>query len=106
MSVAEKAALETEANGERLSVYARDKLLAGSKRSRRGLTIEDRVALARVLRALAESNLALDLKMLVDAGSDGSMALSEQLHLCLFQASADVAEMRKDLVKALGLRPK
>jgi len=65
----------------------------------------DKQALARVLRALAASNLAVDLEAVYRASLAGEIALLDGMTDVLERACDDVAAMRKDLVKALGLRP-
>jgi len=106
LSAAEKAQLEREAAGESVSGYVRDRLFGVSKRAKASYSIADQQALARVLRALAESNLALDLEAICQAAEEEDLPVEPILSAKLQEACDDVAAMRRDLVKALGLRPK
>lgn len=106
VSAEEKAALEADAAGESLSAYVRDRVFDTSRRAKASYSIQDQQALARVLRALASSNLALDLEAIAEASSAGELPVTDALAARLELACSDVAVMRLDLIKALGLRPK
>jgi len=103
LSPEERAELEAQAGDAPLGRHIKDQMF---RAQRRGAGIADRQALARVLRALADSNLAMDLAAVARASEAGEIGVSEGLNACLNQACSDVAAMRKDLIKALGLRPK
>jgi hypothetical protein len=102
VSAAEKAQLEAEAGGASLSAVVRERVF--SKKRRRGYSIADQVALSRLLRALAQSHLALDLEAICAASEAGEMPVGPALQDRLEQACDDVAAMRRDLIRALGLK--
>ncbi|MEL6999794.1 MAG: hypothetical protein AAFP68_16155 [Pseudomonadota bacterium] len=66
--------------------------------------IKDHAALAQVLSALGRSRIARDLETLEWAERDGVLHLDPSTASALRQATADIAAMRQDLVRALGLR--
>ena len=103
----EKARLVHDAAGMSISAYVRDRLFGESARPRktRGkFPVKDHRALARVLRALGGSNLAQDFDALSWAVEDGSANLDPESTRVLRQACADIAAMRRELIKALGLK--
>ena len=106
LTAAEKQRLDREAAGESTSAYVRDRLFEGSKRAKASYSIADQKALAQVLRALAQSNLALDLDAICHASETGELPITDALSARLHVACEDVAAIRKDLIRALGLRPK
>ena len=104
----ERAVLEREAGSKPLSTYVRSRLFgdkAAPRRTRRQ-PIADHQALARVLSALGRSNLAQNFDALGWAVKDGTVRLNANGERALEQACADIAAMRRDLVSALGLKPK
>ena len=62
-------------------------------------------ALARCLSVLGRSNLARDCNALSRAAQDERIVLDADTAAMLRQACTDIAVMRQELVKALGLRP-
>jgi hypothetical protein len=103
LNTEERAKLEADANGAPLGRHIKDVVFRGK---RKGYEIADRQALARVLRALAESNLALDLEAVYRTSLSGEISLLDGMTETLQAACDDVAAMRRDLIKALGLKPK
>ena len=104
----ERASLEKRAGKQSLSGYIRECVLSGDVKPRRsrGLNpVKDHAALSQVMRALGKSNLARDLEGLAWAVEDGTIQLDEKSERLLRLACVAVVEMRKDLLRALGLRP-
>ncbi|MEM6410152.1 MAG: hypothetical protein AAF683_01295 [Pseudomonadota bacterium] len=103
----EKARLKKDAAGLSLSDYVRGQLLgdeATPRRTRGKFPVEDHAALSKVLRALGQSGLAADFETLSWAERDGTLVLDAESNQALRQACADVAAIRRDLIKALGLQ--
>lgn len=102
----EKAKIKRDAAGQPLSAYIRECVLRSGTSANSFTSSRDRKPeLARVLAALGRSNLARDFESLSFAVRDGTVHLSAESEMALRQACADIAEMRRDLLKALGLRP-
>lgn len=107
LTVEERAQLEREAGGRSLSAHIRDCLFNGRaapRKTKSAGSVKDHAALARVLSALGQSNLAEDFDNLAWAVRDGSIVFSLESEQALQRACADIAAMRRDLLKALGLR--
>lgn len=107
LTVEERAQLEREAGGRSLSAHIRDRLFSGNaapRKTKGARSVKDHAALARVLSALGQSNLAEDFDNLAWAVRDGSIVFSLESEQALQQACGDIAAMRRDLLKALGLR--
>ncbi|WP_282077167.1 hypothetical protein [Epibacterium ulvae] len=103
----ERALLGKRAGKQSLSGYIRDCVLAGDAKPRRsrGLNpVKDHAALSQVMRTLGQTNLARDLEGLAWAVEDGTIQLDEKSERLLRLACVAVVEMRKDLLRALGLR--
>lgn len=102
----ERAQIERDAGGKSLSRYIRERLF-GSKAKGRTVRAptKDHAALARVLSALGRSNLARECAALTKAAQDERVILDADSAAALRQACTDIAIMRQELVKALGLRP-
>jgi len=102
----EKAKIKRDAAGQPLSAYIRECVLQTGASSDAFLSSRNRKPeLVRVLAALGRSNLARDFEELSFAVRDGTVQLSAESEAALRQACADIAAMRRDLLKALGLRP-
>lgn len=103
----EKASLEKDASGVSVSAYVRERLLGEDVkpgRTRSKPPIKDHIALARVLRALAQSSFKPDFDT-VSADTDaGDVELSASAQISIAKAQADIAAMRRDLIIALGLK--
>lgn len=102
----ERAQIERDAGEKSLSRYIRERLF-GAKAKGRSVRapIKDHAALARVLSALGRSNLARECAALTKAAQDERIILDTDSAAALRQACTDIAIMRQELVKALGLRP-
>lgn len=98
--------LEREAAGQSVSAYVRARLFgeAATPRQTRGkFPVKDYEALGRVLGWLGRSNISEDFANLEWAVDDGVVLLGPETERAIRQACADIAAMRADLVKALGL---
>jgi len=99
----EKEALERAAGKQSLNAYLRDVVFGGNAvslkptRSRGRNPVKDFEALGRVLAALGRSGIPDALERLARNHQSAE-------HKMLLQACADIAAMRVDLVKALGLQ--
>ena len=104
----ERAQLLAAAKGKPLGAYIRERLLGdeASPRKRQGNSpLKDEEALGRVLGALGRSRLAANLNQLAKAVNTGSLPVTPETEADLKQACRDVAEMRADLLRALGKMP-
>lgn len=102
----ERAQIVSAAGEKSLSHFVRERLFGAKAVGKpRREPIKDHAALARVLSALGRSNLARNCEALSKAAQEDHSLLSEHNAVALRQACADIAIMRQELVKALGLRP-
>jgi len=105
LSREERTRLEQEAAGAPLGTYIKAKALGTPLPMRRsGLTIEDRMALARALALLGQSHLSNNLNQLAKLANIGSLPFTPEIEEELLAALADVREVRHLPVEALGLR--
>ena len=103
----ERTLLEQRAGKRSLSSFLRECALGDdvSVRKSRGTNpVKDHVALARVLSALGRSNLARDLDTLSWSIEEGMLHLSEPDQRVFRDACVSVVMIRRDLMKALGLK--
>ena len=103
----ERAWLEQRAAGRPLSAVIREAVLTGSgtaRTPRRRMPVKDHEALARLLSLLGRSEIGQMLGGILLAVKLGELHLDDETHESLREACSDVAAMRRDLVKALGLR--
>lgn len=102
----ERADLERRAGEQTVSAYVRAVLFdqASARRSHRKRPEIDRVALARILALLGQSELSANLRIIADAARTGTLEIGAALVEELGQACADVALMRADLIRALGIK--
>jgi hypothetical protein len=102
----ERAALEKEAGAQTLSAYIRSVLFdsPGTRRKSVKRPDLDRVALARILALLGQSELAASLKMIAGAARTGTLECGPDLLTALREASVDIAFMRADLIRAIGIK--
>ena len=101
----ERAILEAEAGGKPLGAYIREKILGekASARTRRGNSpVKDKEALGRVMGALGASRLSANLNQLARAVNSGSLPVTPETEAELKDACKGVADMRADLLHALG----
>lgn len=119
VSAEEKAALERAAGNMSLNAYLRGRVLGDSgasalppSRSHGKKPLEDREALGRVLAALGRSGIPDALERLIAAQQGRPSGLfnaraadNAATHAALLRACADIAAIRIDLLRALGLKP-
>jgi len=102
----ERARLEQEAGERTLSAHVRSRLF-GAKQHRgpdRRPSV-DSVALARVLAMLGQSAVSTNLAAVTMAIRTGTLDAGPMTLAMLNQACTDVACMRRDLIRALGIKP-
>ncbi len=108
LSDGERAVLERKAGNKSLGAYSREKLLGEVQEPRKGPKHSpkiDYVLLGKILAALGKSELASSLCLLAVAAESGSLPVTEDIAEGLKTACADVRAMRRDLIKALGIKP-
>ena len=106
----ERARLEELAGNEPLGSYIKRKVFdgkgAGTKRarSRKRRPIRDEQRLAQVLAMLGQSRIANNLNQLAKAANLGTLPMMPDTERDIRRACADVALMRRELLRALGHR--
>lgn len=107
LSENERARLASEAAGLPLGAYIKAKALGDKppRMRRTGLAVEDRQALAKALALLGRSRLSSNLNQLAHAANIGSLPVTPETEAELLSALRDVREIRRFLMKALGLKP-
>lgn len=105
----ERATLEQACRGHSLSAYVRQRLFQNSNEHPTGelrLSPQARQQLlARILMRLGELGLASKLSELSDAARVGILDASPETERLLSDLLKELHELRRDLLKALGLRP-
>ena len=105
LSADERARLERDAAGLPIGTYVKSRLFDGSAPvRRRGASLADREALAKLLAMLGRSHLANNLNQLAKAVNIGSLPLTPETEAELAEAIRDVRAMRAILMHALGLK--
>lgn len=102
----ERATIKRLAGKRPISTYLRHAALNGKALPRRKAHAPDvnDVLVAQILAKLGQSRLASNLNQLAKAANMGALPLDEHLVSDLQQASRDVQAMRRDLIKALGVK--
>lgn len=67
--------------------------------------LKDQKALAQVQAMLGASRISSNLNQLAKAMNSGSLPVNKETREAIIQACKDIEFMRKELVRALGLRP-
>ncbi len=101
LSVEQLAQLERDAMGMALNAYVLSKLFE-PKKKRRLPTVQEQ-AIARALRRLGHSGIAVYLASQVVAQEEGRLMLSAEDERQLRHAYAECDSVRRDLVQAIGL---
>ena len=104
----ERAIIEKQAAGLSLNAYIRSCLFDGkpSPRKTRGkFPVKDHQLLGQILGQLGASEISANIETLCDACRSGSLPVTPETQNALFQASADIREIRAMLMKGLGVRP-
>lgn len=106
LSPQEREALERAAAGLSLGEYIRQRLFDESlpkRRTRGRFPVKDHQALSQVLAVLGRSNIPNNLNQIARAANSGSLIIGPDVRTALLSACADVAQMRRLLIAALGL---
>ncbi len=101
--------MKKRAGSKCLSAYVRHRALDGDvtpRKSRGHTPIKDHQALAHVLSALGRSEIHKSLNSIIALSKEGESLLDDRVQKALWRACSDIADMRADLVTALGLRGK
>ncbi len=102
LSFEERARLNSQAGGIPLGQYIRERLLEDPPRRRR-VSVIDQAALLRVLGQLGQSRLANNLNQLARQANMGALPVTPETEEALQDAAADISEIRRILIEALGL---
>lgn len=99
--------VERAAGCRPVATYAREKLLAkaASRRVPLRRPRSDEVLLARILAALASSDLPRSMRAIADGMRIGTLPDSDDILLDLRAACLALEKMRLDLIEALGVEP-
>jgi len=106
----ERARLEELAGNEPLGSYIKRKVFngkgGGTKRARSRIRrpIKDEQKLAQVLAMLGQSRIANNLNQLAKAANMGTLPVMPDTERDIRRACADVALLRRELLRALGHR--
>jgi hypothetical protein len=105
-SETEKSRLMALAGNKPLGLFIRERVLDGQAEARRVRTgpVRDSDALGRLLGLLGQSRLANNLNQLAKAANLGALPVTAELETELQQACAEVFEMRRLLLNALGIQ--
>jgi hypothetical protein len=107
LSAEERTRLVDEAAGAPLGSYIKAKVLGSVlpvRMRRTGLAIEDRTALAQALALLGRSRISNNLNQLAHLANVGALPMTPETEAELCTTLADVREMRRLLMTALGLK--
>jgi hypothetical protein len=108
LSADERRRLTDDAGSYPLGAYIRDRLLSDGKPARvrrSGASLEDREAFAQALALLGASRLSSNVNQLARLANSGSLPLSPETFAELSAAVADIREIRRLLIEAVGLQP-
>lgn len=107
LSADERTRLAAEAKGVPLGAYIKAKALGEPPLALRrpGVSLADPTALAKLLALLGRSRLASNLNQLAYAANIGSLPMTPETEAELAGSLRDVRDMRRLLLKALGLKP-
>ncbi len=106
LSDAERASLEQKAGGLPLGTFIKQTVLDEAVRPRKARTappIRDAEALGRLLGLLGQSRLSSNLNQLAKAANMGALPVTEETEADLRRACAEVLELRRLLLLALGV---
>lgn len=107
LSKTEREYLQSKSGHLSLHAYIRARIFdddAPLSSERKLPRVNDTQALSKVLGALGRSNIANNLNQIAKAANAGTLALDHSVIDDLYQAVSEVANMRADLIRALGLR--
>lgn len=99
--------LDRKAGSRPLSTFAREKLL-GNSSERRGPSRRPQdcdVLLARILSALGSSDLPKSMRDIAEGIRMGTLPASDDLALDIRAACLTIEKIRRDQIRALGIKP-
>ncbi|QDX25739.1 MobC family plasmid mobilization relaxosome protein [Sphingomonas suaedae] len=102
----ERARLERDAAGMTLGAYIKWRLFDPNTpppRTRGKAPVRDHAILSHLLAMLGNLRLASNVNQLAKAANSGSLPVTPEVAAALMQACREIAEMRRMLMKALGL---
>jgi hypothetical protein len=102
----ELAALKEHANGEPLGSYIKSKVFDGTPVTPKRSVIQDYELLAQVLATLGQSKIFANLDTIAKAIENGDLELSVDQQESIALACLLVFEIRDDVIRALGLKPR
>ncbi|MCF8467804.1 MAG: hypothetical protein K9G33_10420 [Sneathiella sp.] len=107
LSAQERSRLQYDAGNQSISAYIRSRLFGDevAPRRRRQRPVQDHEALARVLAAFGQSGIAPSFARIAKAADTGTLETGPELRAQLEAACAEIAAIRHDLIRALGLSP-
>lgn len=99
--------LEHKAAGRPVSTYARKKLLgaAAKKRQPQRRPQANDVLLARILAALGSSDLSKNMRDIAEGIRTGTVPDAENLAQTIHTACLTIEKIRRDQIRALGIKP-
>jgi hypothetical protein len=102
----EKARLRVLAGSKPLGRFVRERALGAETepRARADGPVKDAEPLGRLLALLGQSRLANNLNQIARAANQGSLPVTAEVEADLQQACAAIFEMRRLLLRALGLK--
>ena len=104
----ERARLDAERGSKTLAAYIRERLFGANvaPRKRRGNSpVQDKEALGRIAGALGQSRLSQNMNQLAKAVNTGSLPVTPETEVEINEACREIAEMRAELLAALGKVP-
>lgn len=105
ISHSERAELERRSAGQNLSTYVRSSLF-DSDATKPIRTTEYKQAVAQAMGKLGKSAHIGTLQRVLRACDDGALILHEDAEIALRRACTQIDDMRRELLSALGLRPR
>lgn len=109
LSDSERAYLKSKAGKLSVHAYIRARIFdddAPVPSNRKQPRVSDMQALSKVLGGLGRSKIANNLNQIAKAINNGALVVPDGIAQDLSDAVFQIAEMRSDLIKALGLREK
>ena len=102
----ERARLERDATGMSLGAYIKWRLFDSDRpppRTRGKAPVRDHILLSQLMALLGQSRLPSNINQLAKAANSGSLPVTPETEADLRHACRDLAEMRRMLMRALGL---
>ncbi|KAA8610262.1 hypothetical protein [Salipiger aestuarii] len=104
----ERARLDAQRGSKTLATYIRERLFgvdAAPRKKRGNSPVPDKEALGRMAGALGQSRLSQNMNQLAKAVNSGSLPVTPETEAEIKEACRDIAEMRVELLAALGKVP-